>query len=198
MDCINKSSLDNQRKKRQPFSPQEDAELKKLVETYGDNDWVLISKRICTKRSPRQCRDRWKEYLMPSLNMDPWTKEEDRLLIQKIKECGKKWSIVCMSLKGRSETAAKNRWRLLERRNFNLDYEKSTGNQSKEKKKPNHVVRLIQPAKKAELPKLPSLINSSFNNNEELDKLFRSLPMPQPQPVKYPSLVIGFPLLQLF
>lgn len=103
------------RKPRQPFTQKEDEKLKQLVESLGDSDWTIISKCM-ENRTPRQCRDRWKEYLMPTLNTSDWTPEEDNILRQKIKEYGKKWAIVCISLNGRSETSAKNRWRLLERR----------------------------------------------------------------------------------
>ncbi|EAY12981.1 Myb-like DNA-binding domain containing protein [Trichomonas vaginalis G3] len=110
------------RKPRQPFTQKEDEKLKQLVESLGDADWTIIA-RCMENRTPRQCRDRYKEYLMPSLNTSDWTPEEDNILRQKIKEYGKKWAIVCISLNGRSETSAKNRWRLLERRESNMKNE---------------------------------------------------------------------------
>ena len=186
------------RKKRQIFTPQEDTKIRELVGKYGDNDWGFIA-RVLGGRTPRQCRDRWKEYLMPTLNMAPWTIEEDNLLIQKINECGKKWSIICMALNGRSETAAKNRWRLLERRNFALVAPRSkisSINSAPTSESPSTSRSL--PKKQAKLPRLPSLTLPMFPHHTELDKLFSSLSLDSQQNANFTSLVPPSSMLQIF
>ena len=46
-------------------------------------------------RSNEQCRDRWNERLDPKINREAWTEEEDRLLIDAVKELGEgKWKAV--------------------------------------------------------------------------------------------------------
>ena len=100
------------RKSRQAFSQAEDEALRALVKEYGETNWSLISQKM-RNRNARQCRDRWRCYLRPTLVKSQWTDEEDRLLMEKYNEIGPKWSIIGKSLPGRSEITMKNRWKLL-------------------------------------------------------------------------------------
>ena len=43
-------------------------------------------------RTTRQCREHWNYYLNPNINKDPWTSEEEALLLEKQGEFGNKWS----------------------------------------------------------------------------------------------------------
>ena len=72
------------------FTPEEDMKLRKLVEEYGENNWYTISEKM-EGRNTRQCRERWRYYLSPDINNDPWTAEEDKLLDQKYMIYGPKW-----------------------------------------------------------------------------------------------------------
>jgi hypothetical protein len=74
--------------KRLRFSKEEDIQLKEFILQYGEN-WNLIASLMNGKNS-RQVRDRYSNYLSPSLNLEPWTIEEDELLKEKISEVGKK------------------------------------------------------------------------------------------------------------
>lgn len=91
------------------FSANEDEKLIGIVTEIGDSDWVKVASRMKT-RNPRQCRERWNNYLNPELNVEPWTKEEDEILLKKHKEFGGRWSKIGMFLKGRSDNAIKNRY----------------------------------------------------------------------------------------
>ena len=197
-ESINKSSSNSQtpRKRRQPFTPDEDQKLRSIVNTVGENDWHLICK-FMAGRTARQCRDRWREYLMPSLKLTEWTPEEDSILIEKINECGKKWSIICMSLKGRSETAAKNRWRLLQRRRIgviNTMQRKIAENDSSSSES------VSSPSNNSEfsaneLSPIPSLLNLSAANlikktppKVDLRSFFKTLPIVNSSSTKFPSI----------
>ena len=79
----NSPNMQTTRKRRQPFTPDEDQKLRTVVNTFGENDWHVICK-FMNGRTARQCRDRWREYLMPSLKLTEWTPEEDMILIEKI------------------------------------------------------------------------------------------------------------------
>ena len=94
--------------KRVKFSPSDDELLSKLVETYGTHSWNIIADHF-QDRSPRQCRDRWKHYLAPTTKTDQWTPEGDRLLVQKVREYGKKWSQMAPFFAGRTATSIRNR-----------------------------------------------------------------------------------------
>jgi hypothetical protein len=94
---------------RRKFSADEDEHLRGLVEKFGTKCWEEIA-RFHPDRSARQCRDRYKNYLIDSLVTDPWRPEEDALVIRKFHEIGPKWVEIGKLLSGRSGNNVKNRW----------------------------------------------------------------------------------------
>jgi hypothetical protein len=64
---------------------------------------------------PRQCRERYQNYLNPELRNDSWTLEEDTLLENKCDELGPKWSRIAKFFENRSDNALRNRWMMLNR-----------------------------------------------------------------------------------
>lgn len=66
---------------RPKFCDDEDIRLKELVCQYGTNNWKRIAQEFNDK-NPRQCRDRWNNYLDPSKVRGNWRLEEDLLLIK--------------------------------------------------------------------------------------------------------------------
>jgi hypothetical protein len=94
---------------RRKFSPDEDLRLRTLVDSLGTKSWEEIA-RFVPQRSARQCRDRYKNYLLESLMADPWTPEEDAIVIQQYHRIGPKWVEIGKMLNGRSGNNVKNRW----------------------------------------------------------------------------------------
>jgi hypothetical protein len=94
---------------RRKFTPEEDLQLRSLVERLGTKSWEEIAQFI-QDRSARQCRDRYKNYLLDSLITNPWTPEEDEVLIEKFHQIGPKWVEIGKLLSGRSGNNVKNRW----------------------------------------------------------------------------------------
>jgi hypothetical protein len=70
---------------------------------------------------PRQCEDRWKHCLSPSINKNSWTIEEDKLLIEKVNEIGRKWVKISKFFYRRTDAQCKNRFKVLQRRATNLE-----------------------------------------------------------------------------
>jgi hypothetical protein len=103
------------RHEKHAFSSEEDARLSELVGQYGEHSWPEIEKRM-PGRSSRQCRERWKLYLSPSVSNDSWAAEEDLQLIQLYQLCGPKWSIIASHFPKRTANSVKNRQKQLLRR----------------------------------------------------------------------------------
>ena len=94
------------------FTHEEDQMLRMLVYRFGSKDWQSISKMMGS-RNPRQCRERWNNYLNPKLSQLPWSMEEDILLANKYAEFGSHWSKISKFFPNRSDNAIRNRWCLL-------------------------------------------------------------------------------------
>ncbi|EAY18843.1 Myb-like DNA-binding domain containing protein [Trichomonas vaginalis G3] len=99
------------------FTVEDDAKLKSLVETYGETDWNLISQKMET-RNPRQCRERWENYLSPKVNHSPFTPAEDIQLLTLYEELGAKWVQISKRFNNRTDISVKSRWMVLKRRNI--------------------------------------------------------------------------------
>jgi hypothetical protein len=91
------------------FTAEEDMAIMDMVSRMSDPDWGLISDCLGT-RSARQCRERWRMYLHPVINADPWTAEEDQILRREHATMGPRWTAIALLLPGRTEVHVKNRW----------------------------------------------------------------------------------------
>lgn len=110
------------------FTPEEDNLLKQLVSKFGENDWNRVSE-LMPHRNVRQCKERWTNYLSPKVCNDPWTEEDDALLLQKYNEYGAKWVRIALCFPNRTDSNVKNRYLVLSRRskkNDNIRYLKSS------------------------------------------------------------------------
>jgi hypothetical protein len=97
---------------KRKFTPEEDDRLTQIVTRLGESNWKKIASQMGSRNS-RQCRERWKNYLTPCLNKDPWSPEEDALLLQKFSELGSQWSLIAKFFPLRTDVNIKNRWVVL-------------------------------------------------------------------------------------
>ena len=97
------------KKLRNPFTAEEDQKIINLAGKYGTRQWSLIASFL-VGRTPKQCRDRYSNYLAPGFFKGEWSKEEDELLSKLYAEIGPKWSVLQKSFPGRSSNSIKNRW----------------------------------------------------------------------------------------
>ncbi|OHS98005.1 hypothetical protein TRFO_35683 [Tritrichomonas foetus] len=94
------------------FTKEEDERLEEAVKTHGTLDWGLVAKCV-GNRTPRQCRERWNNYVNPKLVQTPWSDSEDALLFQTHFFLGNNWRAIEQYFPNRSKNNIKNRWSLL-------------------------------------------------------------------------------------
>ncbi|OHS97230.1 hypothetical protein TRFO_36583 [Tritrichomonas foetus] len=94
---------------RKRFTLEEDALLKKLVLQEKISTWEEIA-TFMPGRNGRQCRDRFNNYLYTSISKNPWTDQEDDIIIKKYYEIGPHWTEISKFLVGRSGNNVKNRF----------------------------------------------------------------------------------------
>ena len=80
-----------------------------IMRTNPFTNWDRVAQQM-GDRTARQVRERWVNYLSPTIRSDPWTDSEDQLLLDKINELGRAWSSIGHFFNGRSENDVKNRW----------------------------------------------------------------------------------------
>ena len=99
-------------KSKEKFTEVEDMKLKQLVSFLGTKNWKFISKEMGTKNA-RQCRERWRNYLNPELNLGSYTVQEDMLIVNLFNKLGPKWKKISNYLPGRSPNSIRNRMKHL-------------------------------------------------------------------------------------
>ncbi|CAN8294570.1 unnamed protein product [Cochlearia groenlandica] len=71
----------------------EDEILKAAVMKYGKNQWSRISS-LLVRKSAKQCKARWYEWLDPSIKKTEWTREEDEKLLHLAKLLPTQWRTI--------------------------------------------------------------------------------------------------------
>jgi hypothetical protein len=104
-----KAGQKGQRRIRKIFTPEEDAQLVGIMKDQAFQSWDRVAVQL-PDRTARQCRDRWMNYLAPTVRREPWSIEEDQMLIEKINEMGTHWSGIANFFIGRTDNHVKNRW----------------------------------------------------------------------------------------
>jgi hypothetical protein len=94
---------------RSYFTKEEDKLLQTLVDSQKKIKWNEISLQVQGK-TPRKCRDRWKNYLSPEIKIENWSNEEDNILFEKVQRYGRKWIDIACFLPGRTTNDIKNRY----------------------------------------------------------------------------------------
>lgn len=71
----------------------EDEVLKAAVMKYGINNWSRVAS-LLVRKSARQCKARWYEWLDPSVKKTPWSKKEDEKLLNMAKLFPTQWKTI--------------------------------------------------------------------------------------------------------
>jgi hypothetical protein len=97
------------------WNADEDELVRKLVREHGLRKWAFIATCLKTK-TQKQVYARWRDYLQPSLTTRPWTKEEQKRLLELQARVGNQWAELAKMMPGRSPNAIKNRFHATKRK----------------------------------------------------------------------------------
>jgi hypothetical protein len=108
------------------FTEDEDSQLRNLVEQVGSDAWENIAAAMGGKRTKRQLRERWQNYLSPNL-VPSYTEAEDCALVALYKQVGPQWAKIAAVIGKKSAISIRNRYRSLQSmkaRGLKPDYER--------------------------------------------------------------------------
>lgn len=117
----------SQRTERRKWIQEEDDQLRRLVNKYGQKNWRIIATQL-PGRVPKQCRERWINHLDPSIVKGRLTEEEWNMVLLGHKEHGNRWSEIAKKLPGRTPNQIKNHWHAMVRKNNKRKRSDSTSN----------------------------------------------------------------------
>lgn len=89
----------------------EDEILKASVSKYGLHQWARVSS-LLQRKTPKQCKARWNEWLDPSIKKIEWSKDEDEKLLHLAKLMPTQWRTIA-PLVGRTANQCLERYQKL-------------------------------------------------------------------------------------
>ncbi|KJE88704.1 myb protein, variant [Capsaspora owczarzaki ATCC 30864] len=109
MQCARRWQKLNPQIVRGSWTPEEDLRVIQLVDQIGACQWPIIASFLIG-RIGKQCRERYHNHLNPNIKKDPWSTEEDNLLLELHEQFGNKWAEIAKHMEGRTDNAIKNRY----------------------------------------------------------------------------------------
>ncbi|KAF1840844.1 uncharacterized protein K460DRAFT_370825, partial [Cucurbitaria berberidis CBS 394.84] len=93
------------------WSNVEDEVLKSAISKYGLNQWARCAS-LLAKKTAKQCKSRWSEWLDPSIRKTEWSREEDEKLLTMAKLLPTQWRTIA-PIVGRTATQCLERYQKL-------------------------------------------------------------------------------------
>lgn len=105
------------RKKKTPFSTEEDKILIALVKNVGVDNLGKYVSHFLPNRSLAECKQRWNRHLNPDISKERWEASEDERLLTLVNSYGTKaWQKVSGSMGNRTDVQCRYRYQLLKNR----------------------------------------------------------------------------------
>jgi pre-mRNA-splicing factor CDC5/CEF1 len=93
------------------WSNVEDEVLKAAISKYGLNQWARCAS-LLAKKTAKQCKSRWQEWLDPSIKKTEWSREDDEKLLTMAKLLPTQWRTIA-PIVGRTATQCLERYQKL-------------------------------------------------------------------------------------
>jgi len=90
----------------------EDEILKAAVMKYGKQQWARVAS-LLNRKSAKQCKARWNEWLDPSIRKVEWSREEDEKLLHLAKLMPAQWKTIGPLVGGRTAVQCQERYEML-------------------------------------------------------------------------------------
>ena len=90
------------------WSQEEDNFLIKSVKMHDGKNWKSIAKLV-PGRSATQCSQRWRR-IQPYKARQPWSKDEDKLILSLVDKHGCNWSLISSMIEGRTGKQVRERY----------------------------------------------------------------------------------------
>jgi len=90
----------------------EDEILKAAIMKYGKQQWARVAS-LLNRKSAKQCKARWNEWLDPSVKKVEWSREEEEKLLHLAKLMPAQWRTIGTLLNGRSATQCQEHYERL-------------------------------------------------------------------------------------
>jgi len=90
----------------------EDEILKAAVMKYGKQQWARVAS-LLNRKSAKQCKARWNEWLDPSIRKIEWSREEDEKLLHLAKLMPAQWKTIGPLVGGRTSVQCQERYEQL-------------------------------------------------------------------------------------
>ncbi|OMJ82150.1 hypothetical protein SteCoe_17225 [Stentor coeruleus] len=107
---------------RKIWKVEDDNALTESANKYNGKNWEKIadevSQKINKKRTAKQCRERWNNFLKCNANHKEWTESQIKLIFEVQSSIGNKWSKISAFFPGKSKSSIKNFYYSTIRRNI--------------------------------------------------------------------------------
>lgn len=115
----------------------EDEILKAAVMKYGKNNWARVAS-LMNRKSAKQCKARWYEWLDPSIRKVDWSREEEEKLLHLAKLMPNQWRSIAPIVGRTAVQCIEHYEELLDRANDG-DAEKAEGSEDPRKLRPGEI-----------------------------------------------------------